>query len=852
MSSNTTITIFNRISLFIITGIIFLTIGSGTVSAWSTADIEAKLDRGVARAYGWDEQCKGWMRSRANVDSSLRNIINTGASYKWMTWLSERNRPNIVSPITVPYGATSVNLQVNDVTFLCASLVNNDNYWWTTDAQPGWHATGIADEAYRWVTPTNANDRPPNAVGSTNMRPARFDSTTRIEGFTVIEGGGNISGGTGSVLTSRRDPNSRYWFAEPVPVTYNSAPLTENKTVTVRMFFRNKAGYHAAPGGSGRVENCYNSSNNVISSPPLSSPLIIDQCRQDYMDLPFTIAVTDPPPRGAVEANNCTGVRGWAYDPSRSSQSILVNIYVDGVRQATNVPANRPHSGVNSTYGITGNHGFEYNWGDQFQDGEAHRVTVHALGIDASGNPNGSYPLIYDGNFGPCFDFELIPRTSSTVGSHVELGVVSITFRNSVDKSGGSRSRPIDLQARALKILPGDTSALPVTHTDNVTDNCSDPPWRIGGRCPQNYGAVSGHVFTGNGNIPAPGAVGTTVVDISNTSEYPIGTRVCANLALTPPNQTNNSWRWGSFHCVRIVAKPIVHVRGGDVTAGSPMTNAGVCGNAVPNASIVAWNDNLFPFRGSSTRYAAFALGRITGFATAIPSGANSAPRGLAFANTPASTGENYGGNFGQLPCIPDHFGTRPSNTVSVTNTNALNSNAAVHNNRSYFLDNSVGIGGITIGVGQHKAWYINGDLYITNNITYAGRGSWSTIDDIPALKLVVNGNIYIRSNVTQLDGVYIAQGSSDATGNIYTCATSMGNEVADIDVYSTCSTQLRVNGALVARKLHLKRSAGTLATNQTGERIEYLPELWLARWPSDGSSNAGGYDSITGLPPVL
>jgi hypothetical protein len=170
------------------------------------------------------------------------------------------------------------------------------------------------------------------------------------------------------------------------------------------------------------------------------------------------------------------------------------------------------------------------------------------------------------------------------------------------------------------------------------------------------------------------------------------------------------------------------------------------------------------------------------------------------------------------------------------------------------------------IGNGTTITQYVDGDIYIGSNVYYTN-SSWGSTADIPSYKLIVQGDIYIGPGVHQLDGIYAALATyDDATGaytggNIYTCASSLGNPVdpASAGFYTTCRQQLVVNGAFVAKQIHLLRTSGSLGqstgdnpitgASSAAELFNYTPELWLPR----GSNSEGvNYRSITGLPPVL
>lgn len=304
--------------------------------------------------------------------------------------------------------------------------------------------------------------------------------------------------------------------------------------------------------------------------------------------------------------------------------------------------------------------------------------------------------------------------------------------------------------------------------------------------------------------------------------------------------------------------KPYLQVYGGDVVTGggipaatTPANGAVACGAANPDnplASIVGWNQEdkgASPnfWQGAGSRYAAQAPNEIFDFASSL--GNIGTPISLSFANTNASatkSGGQYGGSFGSVP---------PCNLTPVSGGQSPSAaNPA--------LPSTIN-GTVTM--------YVNGNVYINHNITYA-TGPRNSVSDIPSFKLVaLGGNIYIDPGVTQLDGMYYALPDGGSGGVISTCATASGHEYwNDSANATTCNNQLVVNGALVANKVHFLRSCGTLsqsagdqditttsgactATNHAAEVVNYSPEVWMV--PSGGNSTLK-YDSITSLPPVL
>lgn len=291
----------------------------------------------------------------------------------------------------------------------------------------------------------------------------------------------------------------------------------------------------------------------------------------------------------------------------------------------------------------------------------------------------------------------------------------------------------------------------------------------------------------------------------------------------------------------------------GDVETGDGMTvnapaGGTTCTNDDPKAGVVSWNQENAAYSGAGTQAAALALGYLQDFATGQNNGTY-APSGLSMANTSGGlAGWNYvvspdlfGGGLGSETCAPDYYGTP---------TNVINGNDTISSP-------------ISVANGTHTYVYVNGNVYLNANITYAGdTPGFSTVQDIPSYTIVANGNIIIGPNVTSLDGLYVAEPTTaGANGVIYTCNTApfaVAGLTDDLtNFYATCDNKLTVNGSLVANQVWMLRTGGTLydATNTPAEQFNFNPEIWLTTPTAGGSAGTGGnstYDSITSLPPSL
>lgn len=439
--------------------------------------------------------------------------------------------------------------------------------------------------------------------------------------------------------------------------------------------------------------------------------------------------------------------------------------------------------------------------------------------------------------------YTLTPVVTATVtsGGVPILGNVaepgdSITFTYAVNNSGGISQSTNCTYRQAT--WPGNNQSAPVTAFTPAGANC--PPART-------FPALSS-TQTASEVVPAA----------------TLNTTICRSFTVTPASNTNPAAAVPDQKCVFVAAKPYTRVWGGDVSAGNGLADtSGVCTTTTNNnGSIVGWNrrSNANPaltYSGTGVQFAAFALSRVTDFASALydPGGAPE-PSGLVFSNIGANVAAgNFGGGFGSAPCIPNYYATRPAAPQPIPATVAAMSSGVYGNNGTANV--TLGGGGI-VNPNNRITVYVNGNVYITGNITYSG--SWN-VASMPLFELIVSGNIYIDNDVTQLDGVYVAQASAvPNSGQIITCATGF-SEMAVTSLYANCTRKLTVNGLFTANRIQLLRTIGTLSQSNTSEAstvphiaevFNYGPALWIKQPVRQSEVPTPEYDAIISLPPIL
>ncbi len=296
---------------------------------------------------------------------------------------------------------------------------------------------------------------------------------------------------------------------------------------------------------------------------------------------------------------------------------------------------------------------------------------------------------------------------------------------------------------------------------------------------------------------------------------------------------------------------PYFQVNRSDTQVGLGFCNIS---NNAPSVSIKAWNHNGLPnnySQGAGDQYGAIAPGFLSGFDSAnINQGTN--PLGLSFSNVnnPSSQYDNsffglFGGYFGSLPpCGHNYF---PSNTSSLSQISQyVNPSWWSTTSGNYYVNGSFNINGpITIPQGVNVNLYVNGNVYINRNIIQPNNLKANKVSQLSSFKLVVEGgDIIISPNVSEIDGVYVAEPDSNVGGTIYTCGNTHPT--------NNCNTQLIVNGSLVANTINLWRTYGDTGWSPSSFRAETInqpPSEWLSSFNNPGSSTI---DSIRNLPPVF
>lgn len=419
-----------------------------------------------------------------------------------------------------------------------------------------------------------------------------------------------------------------------------------------------------------------------------------------------------------------------------------------------------------------------------------------------------------------------------------------------------------------------------VLRTENYTTAGGYPGYDIA--CTYNVTATlpnnAGQTILGNTDCTTSinnGDARTVVQYPYTPTEGDIGKEICVNVYIAPRNGNMNLLD-GSIppvqrECFDVVAKPYIKVSGGDIAAAR-------CDGG--GAIIAGWNQlsddgnaGSAGNHGAGAQYAAYAQGVIHSFASgqyiAREAGYGYSPVNLSFANTDTNTGAgNFGGNFGGTPCPSRYYDSSAINAASDwPGMGTAIGNGGTRTYRANATASPLVIGGATIPANVNTRLYVDGDVILSGDINanYAGA---IDIAQIPNFTLIVRGNIYVQPNVRTLNGTFITEGNGK--GQLYTCSTmtspirssnfSNSRPVPAATPYSTCGNQLNFTGSVVAKKIHLQRTYGSMfkdvsqaaGAQWSAETFKYNPLTWILGSTGVTSTSEDQYDSITTLPPVL
>lgn len=856
--------IFSVRNIKLLAVLVFICMAAGVLlpekaQAYSAAEIEARVpDARNHIVNNMEAPCTESLRIQntgpGTSNSEQRAKVNNSNPYRDLPWISPSGSPTQLST-TVPYGTTSVPLQLNKMLFVCAIIVVS-NYGSSYITDP--------DSIVNYGN--FSQDRSPNIPSDCSIPQcingaSLWNVNSSINSTAVVEGGGSVSN-PGGYLSTPRDTDSRYWFSAPHGLTYDAGgPMTSSRKIKIRVNMTNIRTYHNYPSSGGTSQCTAPGNTNLTLGTSPAAATNFAACSSYDVDFEFNIIVPASSNFDSVgvgcDLNNF--ITGWAFDPDKTdgniynrnppgglnntTGSISVHVYVDGEAGTSPYPpsdrvANIYRGDVNSAFGITGNHGFKFAFDDLNSEQKSalatpgpHTIYIYKIGVDGSGNPDDDNPQI-NGS----------PKTFDS-SSCLSTGIFECS---NVVTDPGTVEVGVPFKLRARISMKNGLGA----YTYNATLNVPPPP--------SNPSATTGPAtaFKSSGSVDNVNPDSTALFEPLTVTERGKYTGTIS-VTFSPGSKTINcpfTTGGSSGDCVnncrpiQAVTKPYFNLRQGDVSAGlSSATCPGWSGTST--GKLKSWNTVIGGVnKGAGTNLATYALDIIDEVASGQSPSGSSPPKGLSFANT-----TTFGGQFGGgLSCPTDYFSK--GSLVSLNSGNSVTVSNSMSDNEKYGTGSTqVTITGGTIPIGRRIALYIDGDAYISNSgpkrIKFAGSGAWP-INQIPSFYLIVKGNIFIHPDVDELDGVYVAQPDSLGNkGRIYTCAPSAFNIPSKAELNGVCEKKLTVRGAFIAKELKLYRTLGSLSTTGPAEEFIYTTATWLAA-PSTIRSN--GYNSITSLPPIL
>ncbi len=338
---------------------------------------------------------------------------------------------------------------------------------------------------------------------------------------------------------------------------------------------------------------------------------------------------------------------------------------------------------------------------------------------------------------------------------------------------------------------------------------------------------------------------------------------------------------------LQVSRRPYVRFYGNDVIAGANFIDEGAqcTATGLLDVSItsVSGISSSGRYQGSSAELAAIATGDISNF---LPGTGSYRNDGGLLPDTPLSSEKSFNSGYdflafagggGSLGDVGGDFdeaslcnSLQPKGTTDWTTIPDPDVFPGAGNWRH---TGDLTINGASIAEGEQVSIYVEGNVTISDNVTYSDI-SWSNKEDIPLMRVYATEDISIDGAVGTITGLYVAGGT------IHTCTEfEEADTQADVNrVIGACgniggSNRLTVYGALAANNIVFGRTSGDVSLSNDddndpelgfsggnkAERIHFTPELYIALWaldPSGGGSPPStldkSFDYIASPPPVF
>ncbi len=604
------------------------------------------------------------------------------------------------------------------------------------------------------------------------------------------------------------------------------------------------------------------------------------------------------PPVGFVDSCELVGntvvLKGWAYDDnSTTSNEAQVRLSVSGQPDQT-VPSNIDYRSADINGFLDSN-----RYGNGARDNR-YGFSASYTGLFKGTNYTLSGTVV---NVGTGVD--------KPIGIRQELSrpdLAGYGFPSNIIPSEclPNRPPPLACDVSPISVAVGEEFYLKVTLTNS---NASSVDLSGGANYTLSFGGITKETGTGKpydtsnntylnfprslppgGSILIWSEVRVPALTVSSPGLYDVKWDV----TIAPGVSANGDCGVVNAGAVDATSKPYVRFYGNDVIAGGDYGDCTVTNTSDARGfGVFSPSRNHAGYKGSSSELAVFASGQIDGVLPGSQDTSRSSLMALSFANTSEGLGSlPFGGQFGSSLCIDDYWADKPADSeltllptvadpiasnpaATKVDLVALDSGEYVYNGEVHLYADSL------IPVGKRITIYVQGNTVIGSTsassydykVAYNTAG-WGDISQIPLIKIVTLGNIYIDDNVSQFDGMLVAVADPDSvllgepSGEIHTCAQfGAGLNLVyptqkTASIASGCAHKLEVNGAFVAKKIKLLRTSGNILSAATApepyssaniaEVFRFSPELYLAMLSSEGNKIKGKFDSVLSLPPAL
>jgi hypothetical protein len=391
--------------------------------------------------------------------------------------------------------------------------------------------------------------------------------------------------------------------------------------------------------------------------------------------------------------------------------------------------------------------------------------------------------------------FSLTPTAIPNTGTAQQNDQVTFTY--AVNVTGPTRSTRVTCKVAGQVHGPGYT---PLPQQDNDRNPAVVPPPAL--NCDR-------ELPIGN-NV-----VGSELVDVGNVAP---GSRICRTLVVNPRDQ-DGGFRSSAEGCVTIAKSPYVQFMGNDVWAGGGFAAVNPACNSPAKIETASHSLRSGDVAGSGVEYAAFALDQILSFGSgneALADPAAAQGKSLTFSNLDSNNLGFYGA---PQHCITDYVATY-TKTVKDTSPAAIDVGAEA-DGTNLDLVGSYSFSG-NMPAGSRQAYLVEGDVTIDDDIKYPA--NYNGPSEIPSLLIIATGNITVKRDVRQVDGIYVAR------GQFFTCNVPVGTTLS---VNPPCEKQLVVNGSIIAGQVQLLRTYGADGSDDTQRKVpaeifNFNAELYL------------------------